>query len=125
MRWPLSGWPVTSPDVAALLAQIGRLDNRPETIGAMQRGLDAAWSDLEQADGCPVIAEAFAEQRQAFGYSSGPDLASRRTANAGATVIHRSFIPPISNQATSGTIHRWLRWMRRWVPWSAEVRDYR
>ena len=116
---------MTSPDVSALLAQLGRLDNRPATIDAMQRGLNAAWEDLDQADGSLVIAEAFAEQRQAFGYSSGPVLASRRTANAGATVIHRDFIPSIQNQATPRAIHRWRLLMRKWVPWSAEVRDQR
>ena len=123
---------MTSPDVSALLAQIGRLDNQPETINAMQRGLNAAWEALDQADGSLVIAEAFAEQRQAFGYSSGPVLASRRTANAGATVIHRDFIPSIRNQATSAPIHRrdlsmrlktLVHQLRKWVPWSAEVRQ--
>lgn len=33
----------------ALLAQLGRLDQRPGTIAAMQRGLDAAWAVLDQA----------------------------------------------------------------------------
>ncbi len=40
---------MTSPDVAALLAQLARLDNRPETIAAMQRGLDDAWAALDRA----------------------------------------------------------------------------
>jgi hypothetical protein len=31
-----------------LMAQIGRLDTRPGTIAAMQRGLDQAWDALEQ-----------------------------------------------------------------------------
>ena len=39
-----------SPSVDALLAGLARLDNRPETIDAMQRGLDEAWAALE-ADG--------------------------------------------------------------------------
>lgn len=39
--------PTITPDVAALLAQLGRLDIRPETIAAMQRGLDRAWASLE------------------------------------------------------------------------------
>lgn len=33
----------------SLLAQLGRLDTRPETIAAMQRGLDAAWQVVDQA----------------------------------------------------------------------------
>lgn len=32
-----------------LLAQIGRLDTRPGTLAAMQRGLDEAWDVLGQA----------------------------------------------------------------------------
>lgn len=115
-------------EVDALLAQLGRLDNRPETMAAMGRGLAAAWSALDEADGWPVIAEAVAEQRQAPGNSFGPDLASGRTANVGATVIHRDFIPSIEDQATSGPIHRWRRCvhrLRRWVPWSAEVQVQR
>jgi len=31
-----------------LMAQIGRLDTRPGTIAAMQRGLDQAWDVLDQ-----------------------------------------------------------------------------
>jgi hypothetical protein len=31
-----------------LMAQLGRLDTRPGTIAAMQRGLDTAWDALEQ-----------------------------------------------------------------------------
>lgn len=44
-------------DVDALLAQIGRLDNRPETIAAMGRALAAAWAALESSGGYPSIAE--------------------------------------------------------------------
>lgn len=33
----------------ALLAQLGRLDTTPETIAAMQRGLDQAWAVIDQA----------------------------------------------------------------------------
>ena len=41
------------PDAAArfaqhLLAQIGRLDQTPATIAAMQRGLDDAWAVLDR-----------------------------------------------------------------------------
>lgn len=35
--------------VESLLAQIGRLDNTPDTIAAMQRGLDRAWAAIDQA----------------------------------------------------------------------------
>ncbi len=33
----------------ALMAQLGRLDTRPETIAALQRGLDIAWAIVDQA----------------------------------------------------------------------------
>jgi hypothetical protein len=33
----------------SLMAQLGRLDTRPETIAAMQRGLDAAWLVVDRA----------------------------------------------------------------------------
>lgn len=33
----------------SLMAQLGRLDTRPETIAALQRGLDAAWQVIDQA----------------------------------------------------------------------------
>ena len=32
-----------------LMAQLGRLDTRPGTLAAMQRGLDQAWETLERA----------------------------------------------------------------------------
>ncbi len=35
------------PSVDALLAGLARLDNRPGTIDAMQRGLDQAWGVLD------------------------------------------------------------------------------
>lgn len=38
---------MTSPDVSALLAQLGRLDNRPETIESMQEGLNRVWRFLD------------------------------------------------------------------------------
>lgn len=37
------------PGVEVLLAGLARLDNRPETIAAIQRGLDEAWASLEAA----------------------------------------------------------------------------
>ncbi len=37
------------PGVEVLLAGLARLDNRPETLAAMQRGLDEAWAILEAA----------------------------------------------------------------------------
>ncbi len=40
--------PEPDPGVDTLLAQLGRLDNRPETIEAMQRGLDDAWAALDR-----------------------------------------------------------------------------
>ncbi len=40
---------MTSPSVEVLLAGLARLDNRPETLAAMQRGLDEAWAALEAA----------------------------------------------------------------------------
>ncbi len=38
-----------APGVEVLLAGLARLDNRPDTIAAMQRGLDDAWAALEAA----------------------------------------------------------------------------
>lgn len=42
--------PLTEADgfAAYLLAQLGRLDTRPETIEALQRGLDHAWAVLDE-----------------------------------------------------------------------------
>ncbi len=38
------------PGAQTLMAGLARLDTRPETIEAMQRGLEAAWAALEVND---------------------------------------------------------------------------